>query len=129
MKPTAAPPPPDIPSTPTPPFHGVPPPLPADTGDKLQSATGKMRFGDISNETLDDLESEFETSERGSALSEAMRKQGVSCVKRALVELFRGLQEEVAASATVPKSTTFVTPATQVGCSPPPPPHRRTGAH
>jgi hypothetical protein len=48
---------------------------------------------------LDDLEAEFSSAARGSALSEAMRTKGVRCLKCAVVACMRSLMAEVAGLA------------------------------
>ena len=68
-------------------------------GLNLDSAKGTMKLGDVSAESLDDLDVEFTSKSRGSPCSEAMRKQGVAAVKAAVVACIKGLQEEVAAGA------------------------------
>ena len=75
------------------------------SGATLESASGSLTLPDVSAESLDDLEVEFETKSRGSALSEAMRKQGVSCVKAAIQACIKQLQEQVKASAAGDKPT------------------------
>lgn len=73
--------------------------LVGEDGATKESASGSLKLPDVSAESLDDLEVEFETQSRGSALSEAMRKQGVSCVKAAVVAKMKELQSEVTAEA------------------------------
>eukprot|EP00322_Chrysochromulina_rotalis_P031525 CAMPEP_0115886126 /NCGR_PEP_ID=MMETSP0287-20121206/31038_1 /TAXON_ID=412157 /ORGANISM="Chrysochromulina rotalis, Strain UIO044" /LENGTH=430 /DNA_ID=CAMNT_0003342583 /DNA_START=102 /DNA_END=1391 /DNA_ORIENTATION=- len=68
-------------------------------GSTLESGSGSMKLPDVSAESMDDLEVEFETKNRGTALSEAMRKQGVSCVKAAVQARMKQLQAEVTAQA------------------------------
>ena len=80
-------------------------------GKKLETAKGSMKLPDISAECLDDLEVEFETKQRGSALSEAMRKQGTRCVKDAIQKTIQGLQEEVTANAAKEKPAAQSLPA------------------
>ena len=53
-------------------------------GLNLDSAKGTMKLGDVSAESLDDLDVEFTSKSRGSPCSEAMRKQGVAAVKAAV---------------------------------------------
>ena len=72
-------------------------------GSTKESASGSIRFPDVSAESLDDLEAEFETKTRGSALSEAMRKQGLPCLKAAIQTRIKELQAEVTAEAAAQK--------------------------
>ena len=83
-------------------------------GQTLESSSGSMTVQDVSAEALDDLEVEFETKSRGSKLSEAVRKQGVACVKAAIQATIKRLQEEVTASANVKAEKSVVTPSVSV---------------
>lgn len=82
-----------------------------ETGACLEKGSGSLNFTDVSAESLDDLDVEFTTSARGSALSEAMRKQGVLCIKQAVVRCITDLQAEVSAGAKIAASANRVTPA------------------
>lgn len=64
-------------------------------GGVLETVKGSMRLPDVSAEALNDLEVEFESKMRGSDLSEAMRKEGVACVKKAVIDSITQMQAEV----------------------------------
>ena len=66
----------------------------------VESASGELMLPDVSAEALEDLDVEFSTSARGSALSEAMRKDGVATVKRAVQRCISILQLHVAEPGT-----------------------------
>jgi len=72
-------------------------------GTTCESSSGSIRLPDVSAESLDDLEVEFESKTRGSPLSEAMRKQGVACIKAAVQAKIKQLQDEVTAQAAAEK--------------------------
>ena len=83
-------------------------------GQTLESSSGSMTVQDVSAESLDDLEVEFETKSRGSKLSEAVRKQGVECVKAAVQATIKRLQDEVTANANIKAEKSVVTPSVSV---------------
>lgn len=87
-------------------------------GQTLESGSGSITLPDVSAESLDDLDVEFETKQRGTALSEAMRKKGVACIKAAVQRCMKELQEEVTANAATQKPAAApagaVTPAVNV---------------
>ena len=60
-------------------------------GDAIEAS---LRFPDVSATEIDDLEVEFESKSRGSALSEAMRKQGVALVKKSVKEIPGKVKQE-----------------------------------
>ena len=66
-----------------------------EAGVVLETTKGTMRIPDVSATEIDDLEVEFESKARGSALSEAMRKQGVGLVKASVKAIVLQLQDEV----------------------------------
>ena len=70
-----------------------------EAGAVLETTKGSMRLPDVSATEIDDPEVEFESKARGSALSEAMRKQGVALVKASVKAIVLELQEEVRAGA------------------------------
>ena len=70
-----------------------------EAGAVLETTKGSMRLPDVSATEIDDPEVEFESKSRGSALSEAMRKQGVALVKASVKAIVLELQEEVRAGA------------------------------
>jgi len=70
-----------------------------EAGAVLETTKGTMRLPDVSATEIDDPEVEFESKSRGSALSEAMRKQGVALVKASVKAIVLELQEEVRAGA------------------------------
>jgi len=70
-----------------------------EAGAVLEATKGTMRLPDVSATEIDDPEVEFESKSRGSALSEAMRKQGVALVKASVKAIVLELQEEVRAGA------------------------------
>ena len=72
-------------------------------GKTIESSKGSINLPDVSAESLDDLEVEFQTNHRGSALSEAMRTQGARCVKAAVQNCIKGLQAEVTTNAAAQK--------------------------
>ena len=80
-------------------------------GHLVESCKGKVTFPDISAESLDDLDVEFESNARGAPLSEAMRKQGVVRLKAVVQQTIGELQAEVAANANLPKPASLATPA------------------
>ena len=84
-------------------------------GNVVESGKGSIRLPDVSAESLDDLEVEFETKSRGTPLSEAMRTEGVKHVKRRVQQCIKQLQEEVTegakAAQPAPASKGAVTPA------------------
>ena len=75
----------------------------ADSSPLSDSASGELRFPDISAESIDDLEVEFDSDARGSPPSEAMRKDGIPIVKRAIQQCMSVLQSHVSTTHT-PKS-------------------------
>ena len=68
-------------------------------GTVLEKGSGSYRLPDVSAESLDDLEIEFETKSRGSSLSEAMRTHGARCVRSSVQNTIKRLQAEVTAEA------------------------------
>ena len=72
-------------------------------GKTLESGSGSLTLPDVSAESLDDLEVEFETKSRGSALSEAMRTQGVRCIKAAVQNCIKDLNAQITAQAAAEK--------------------------
>ena len=70
-----------------------------EAGAVVETTKGSMKLPDVSATEIDDLEVEFESKSRGSALSEAMRKQGVALVKKSVKEIVLELQEQVRAGA------------------------------
>ena len=80
-------------------------------GKTLETGKGSINIPDVSAESLDDLEVEFETKSRGSALSEAMRTQGVRCVKAAVQNCIKEMQAEVTANAASQKPQPQTLPA------------------
>ena len=89
-------------------------------GKVLESGKGSYRLPDVSAESLDDLEVEFETKSRGSALSEAMRTQGARCIKAAVQKCIRQLQDEVTANAAAEKPPAASLPAGSANATPRP---------
>ena len=75
-----------------------------DAGALLETASGELEVSDISAETLDALEVTFTTSERGSSLSEAMRKEGVAAFKSAIQKCIGILQAQIAKDGQGPGS-------------------------
>lgn len=73
-------------------------------GAVLESTKGTIKLTDVSAESLDDLDFEFTSNTRGSALSEAMRKQGVRCVQCAVQQCIKRLQDEITENASKPKA-------------------------
>ena len=61
-----------------------------------ESCKGSMKFGDVNATMLDDLDCEF-TCKAGGTLATAMRKQGVTTVKKCIESCMLRLQEEVRA--------------------------------
>jgi hypothetical protein len=96
-------------------LHGV-------DGVLLEKCKGSIKLVDVSAESLDDLEFEFETSARGSSLSEAMRKQGMACVKAAVQATIKELQAEVTANAAAEKPQPASLPASAMPQRPIPQP-------
>jgi len=70
-----------------------------EAGAVVETTKGSMRLPDVSATEIDDPDVEFESKSRGSALSEAMRKQGVGLVKACVKAIVLELQEEVRAGA------------------------------
>jgi len=70
--------------------------LRAKDGSVLESASGELKLPDVSAESLEELEVEFTTTARGSTLSEAMRREGVVIVRRAIQRCLAVLQLHVA---------------------------------
>ena len=95
-------------------------------GKLMESTKGSYKLVDVSAESLDDIEIEFETKARGSALSEAMRTQGARCIKDAVKRCIKRLQDEVVANAAAEKppaqSVLASTSAASVPKAPPPKP-------
>jgi hypothetical protein len=90
-------------------------------GKVLEKGSGSFKLPDVSAESLDDLEIEFETKSRGSALSEAMRTQGARCVRASVQTTVKRLQAEVTASAAAEKPPAASLPAQSANNVPPPP--------
>ena len=66
-------------------------------GGEVERGAGTLHLPDVSPESLDDLEVVFTTETRGAPLSEAMRKEGVPAVRRAVHQCVRTLEEKMAA--------------------------------
>ena len=65
-------------------------------GSVLERASGSLSMPDISPECLDDLAVDFESDARGEPLSEAMRKDGIPAIRRAVQGCLRTLELKVA---------------------------------
>lgn len=70
-----------------------------DVGKESEVCSGDILFPDISPETLDELEVEFSSTSRSSVLSEAMRTEGVACLKRVICACMRALLQEAVEKA------------------------------
>lgn len=90
-------------------------------GTVLEKGSGSYRLPDVSAESLDDLEIEFETKSRGSPLSEAMRTHGARCVRSSVQNTIKRLQAEVTAEAAAAKPPPASLPANSANNVPPPP--------
>uniref|UniRef100_A0A7S4B6Z1 Activator of Hsp90 ATPase AHSA1-like N-terminal domain-containing protein n=2 Tax=Chrysotila carterae TaxID=13221 RepID=A0A7S4B6Z1_CHRCT len=71
-------------------------------GTCLQSCTGSMKLPDVNATMLDDLDVEFSSSTREGTLVTAMRKQGVSFIRKLVEKVITELQEEMRAQQNSP---------------------------
>ena len=91
-------------------------------GTVTDAGSGTLHLPDVSPECLDDLEVEFTTEKRGTPLSEAMRKEAVPAIRRAVQQCVRTLELRMAeADTTAPPPPAATKPPAPVPISDPAP--------